>query len=49
MRKLIAVAVAFSALIGFAQAQNIDSSTMDHSQMDHAAHMKGMADAQRQT
>ncbi|MNQ86328.1 hypothetical protein D3C85_1015190 [compost metagenome] len=49
MRKLIAVALAFSALIGFAQAQNIDSSTMDHSQMDHAAHMKEKADAQRQT
>ncbi|WP_050448589.1 hypothetical protein [Achromobacter spanius] len=49
MRKLIAVALAFSALIGFAQAQNTDSSPMDHSKMDHAAHMKGKADAQRQT
>lgn len=49
MRKLIAVAVAFSALIGFAQAQNTDSSPMDYSQMDHSAHMKEKADAQRQT
>lgn len=49
MRKLIAVAFAFSALTGFAQAQNTDSSSMDHSKMDHATHMKGKADAQRQT
>ena len=49
MRKLIAVALAFSALIGVAQAQNTDSSPMDHAQMDHAAHMKVKADAQRQT
>ncbi|WAI82278.1 MULTISPECIES: aspartate carbamoyltransferase [Achromobacter] len=48
MRKLIAVAFALSALTGFAQAQNTDSSPMDHSKMDHAAHMKGKADAQRQ-
>lgn len=43
MRKLAAIPFAFSALIGFAQAQN-----MDHSRMDHAAHMREMADAQRQ-
>lgn len=48
MRKLAAIPFAFSALINFAQAQNMDSSVMDHSKMDHAAHMRAMADAQRQ-
>lgn len=48
MRKFAAIPFTFSALIGFAQAQNVDPSMMGHSKMDHAAHMRVMADAQRQ-
>ncbi|OZI66980.1 aspartate carbamoyltransferase [Bordetella genomosp. 11] len=46
--KLIAVILAFFALIGFAHAQNPAPSTMEPSGMDHAAHMKAEADTQRQ-
>lgn len=48
MRKLVAIPFTFSVLIGFVQAQNMAPSMMEHSKMDHAAHMKVMADAQRQ-
>jgi hypothetical protein len=36
------------ASIGCAQGQDAKSSSVDHSQMDHAAHMKAMANTQRQ-
>jgi hypothetical protein len=48
MRKLVAIPFAFSALIGAAQAQNMAPSMMEHSKMDHAAHMREMAGTQRQ-
>lgn len=48
MRELVVIPFAFSALIGFAQAQSMAPSMMERSQMDHTAHMKMMADAQRQ-
>lgn len=48
MRKLVAIPFIYLAFTGFAQAQNMDPSMMEHSKMDHAAHMKVMADAQRQ-
>lgn len=48
MRKLIAIFLTISALIGFVQAQNMVPSMIEHAQMDHAAHMAMMADAQRQ-
>jgi hypothetical protein len=48
MRKSVAISFTFSALIGIAQAQDMAPSMMEHAQMDHAGHMKMMADAQRQ-
>lgn len=48
MCKLVVIPFIFSTLIGFVQAQNMDPAMMEHSRMDHAAHMKVMADAQRQ-
>lgn len=48
MCKLVAIPFTFSALIGIAQAQNMAPPNMDHSKMDHAAHMRAMADSERQ-
>lgn len=48
MRKLVVIPFIFSALISFAQAQNMHPSMREHSKIDHEAHMKAMADAQRQ-
>lgn len=48
MTKLSALPYAFVFFVGLAQSQAMDSTTMDHSKMDHAAHMRMMADAQRQ-
>jgi hypothetical protein len=48
MCKLLAVPFALVLFTGLAQAQTMDHLTMEHSKMDHAAHMKMMADAQRQ-
>jgi hypothetical protein len=48
MCKLIAVPFALALFAGLAQAQTMDPLTMEHSKMDHAAHMKMMAVAQRQ-
>lgn len=48
MFKLVAFPFALAIVSGLAQAQTMDPSTIDPSKMDHAAHMKMMADAQRQ-
>jgi hypothetical protein len=48
MRKLVAIPFCLSVLAGHSQAQTMNSSMMDHSKMDHAAHMTMMADTQRQ-
>ncbi|MCJ7798989.1 MAG: hypothetical protein MUP33_04400, partial [Polaromonas sp.] len=48
MCKLIAASFALALFAGLAQAQTMDPLRMEHSKMDHAAHMKMMADAQRQ-
>jgi hypothetical protein len=48
MCKLIAVPFALVLFAVLAQAQTMDPMTMEHSRMDHAAHMKMMADAQHQ-
>ena len=37
------------ATVGLAMAFSANAQTMDHSKMDHAAHMAKMADAQRQS
>jgi hypothetical protein len=49
MPKLPALPYALVLFVGLAQSQTIDPTTMDHYNMDHAAHMKMMADAQRQS
>lgn len=48
MTKLSTLPYALVLFMGLAQSQTMDPTTMGHSQMDHAAHMKMMADAQRQ-
>lgn len=48
MLKILVVSCAMATLASGAQAQTVDSTAMDHSNMDHAAHMKMMAQAQRQ-
>ena len=48
MRNLISIPFAFVLGTGLAQAQSMDPMTMDHTKMDHAAHMAAMADAHRQ-
>ncbi|WP_460837128.1 aspartate carbamoyltransferase [Noviherbaspirillum agri] len=48
MRKLIVIPFIFSALIAFAQAQNMDPSMMGHSRTNHAAHTERLSDTQRQ-
>lgn len=48
MFKLVAFPFALAIVSGLAQAQTMDPSTIGPSKMDHAAHMKIMADAQRQ-
>jgi hypothetical protein len=47
MRNLISISFALILGTGLAQAQSMDPMTMDHTKMDHAAHMAAMADAQR--
>lgn len=48
MRILNMIAMAALAVASAANAQTMGGQTMDHSTMDNAAHMKMMADAQRQ-
>ena len=48
MRKIAALSFALVVLSPFAQAQPLEQSKTDHSNMDHAAHMKMMAETQRQ-
>lgn len=49
MLKTLIASCAIAALASGAQAQTMDpSTTMDHSKMDHAAHMKMMEQMQRQ-
>lgn len=48
MKKRIGLAFAITLLAAMGQAQTTAPMMMDHSRMDHAAHMKMMADAQRQ-
>jgi hypothetical protein len=48
MRTSLAVLFMLSAVAGAAHAQNTEHTVMQHDQMDHAAHMKMMADTQRQ-
>lgn len=49
MPKLSALPYALVFFVGLAQSQTMDPIPMDHSKMDHAAHMKVMTDAQRQS
>ena len=51
MRKIVtlsALSFALVVLSPFAQAQPLEKSKTDHANMDHAAHMKMMAETQRQ-
>ena len=48
MLKTLVASCAIAALASAVQAQTVDATTMHHSKMDHAAHMKMMAEAQRQ-
>ena len=48
MPKLSALPCVLVLFAGFAQSQTTNPTMMDHSKMDHAAHMKMMADAKRQ-
>lgn len=48
MLKTLIASCVFATFVAGAQAQTMDPKAMDHSKMDHAAHMKMMADAQRQ-
>jgi hypothetical protein len=48
MCKLLVVPFVLALFAGLAGAQTMDTLTMVHSKMDHAAHMKMMADAERQ-
>lgn len=46
--KALTVSIAILALASSLHAQSTDDKLLDHAKMDHAAHMKMMADAQRQ-
>ena len=48
MQKSYVFAISLLVIAGFAHSQDVDKQNMGHSTMDHAAHMKSMADAQRQ-
>ncbi len=48
MLKTLTASWAFAILAAGANAQTMDPTTMDHSKMDHAAHMKMVEAAQRQ-
>jgi hypothetical protein len=48
MTKALTISITILALASSLHAQSTDGTPMDHSKMDHAAHMKMMADAQRQ-
>jgi hypothetical protein len=48
MPKLVAISFLLAVFSGLTPAQAIDSAVMDHSKMDHAAHMAIMAGQQRQ-
>jgi hypothetical protein len=48
MTKALTVCITILALASSLHAQSTDDKLMDHSNMDHTAHMKMMADAQRQ-
>ena len=48
MSKRTALSLALISCGLIAQSQTFEPTTMDHSKMDHAAHMKMMADVQRQ-
>jgi len=51
MRKIVTISALSFALVvlsPFAQAQPLEPSKTDHANMDHAAHMKMMAETQRQ-
>jgi len=46
--KTLIATCAFATVVAGAQAQTLDPTVMDHSKMDHAAHMKMMEQMQRQ-
>lgn len=48
MLKVSALSIAILLFLSPAHSQSKDETAMDHSTMDHAAHMKMMADSQRQ-
>ncbi len=48
MTKALTFCITILALASSLQAQSTDQKLMDHSKMDHSAHMQMMADAQRQ-
>jgi hypothetical protein len=48
MPKHTVVCCALAMVMALAHSQTMDAPAMDHAKMDHAAHMKMMADAQRQ-
>ena len=48
MRNIVVITFALSVLAGLSRAQTTDAPVIDHSKMDHAAHMATMAGAQRQ-
>ncbi|PIF98488.1 hypothetical protein CLU84_3971 [Comamonas sp. 26] len=48
MNKRLGLTFVITLIAAMAQAQTTTPMMMDHSKMDHAAHMKMMADAQRQ-
>lgn len=48
MLKLAVIPFFLSVLAGLAHGQTMDSSMMEHSKMDHTAHMTMMVDTQRQ-
>ena len=48
MLKTLIATCAFTTVVAGAQAQTMDPTAMDHSKMDHAAHMKMMEQMQRQ-
>lgn len=48
MRTPLTISLALAVLTGIAQAQTTTTPAIDHSKMDHAAHMATMADTQRQ-
>ncbi len=48
MQKIAALSFALVVLSPFAQAQPLEQSKTDHANMDHAAHIKMMAETERQ-